>query len=54
MWIICQVDDSHEISRLIFSEKLKKKWECYPLKIFLALYGLRCLNIEAKYGNCLV
>ena len=24
MWIICQADDSHEISRLVFFEKLKK------------------------------
>ena len=25
MWIVCQADDSHEISRLVFCEKLKKK-----------------------------
>ena len=25
MWIICQADDSHEMSRLVFSEKKKKK-----------------------------
>ena len=24
MWIVCQADDSHEISRLVFFEKLKK------------------------------
>ena len=25
MWIICEADDSHEMSSLIFSEKKKKK-----------------------------
>ena len=25
MWIICQADDSHELSRLIFFEQYKKK-----------------------------
>ena len=25
MWIVCQADDLHEISRLVFFEKKKKK-----------------------------
>ena len=25
MWIVCQTDDSHEMSRLVFSEKKKRK-----------------------------
>ena len=33
MWIVCQADDSHEMSRLIFYEKKKK--ECRMLQILL-------------------
>ena len=35
MWIICQADDSHEISRLIFYEKIKIN--CRLLQIFKTL-----------------
>ena len=31
MWIVCLADDSHEMSRLVFSEK-KKKIECRLLQ----------------------
>ena len=37
MWITCQADDSHEMSRLIFNEKKKKKkkkWKCPLLQNF--------------------
>ena len=37
MWIVCQADDSHEMSRLVFSEKKKNKniLECRLLQIVL-------------------
>ena len=34
MWIVCQADDLHEISRLVFFEKIKKnKNKCRLLQI---------------------
>ena len=35
VWIICLADYSHKMSRLVFSEKKKKKIECHRLKILL-------------------
>ena len=39
MWIVCQADNSHEMSRLVFSQKKKKKkiffLECCLLQILL-------------------
>ena len=32
---MCQADDSHEMSRLVFSENKKKKIECRLLQILL-------------------
>ena len=43
MWIICLADDSHEMSRLVFSEK---KNECHLLQILLG--ALRVKQKEMK------
>ena len=37
MWIICLADDSHEMSRLIFSEKYNKKIKMSSPAVLLAL-----------------
>ena len=44
MWIVCLADNSHEISRLVFSEKWTKHFECL-LQILLG--ALRVNNNEA-------
>ena len=35
MWIICQAEDSPEISRLVFFEKVKNRNKCRLLQILL-------------------
>ena len=44
MWIVCQADDSHEISRLVFFEKLKKK-----LKMLSAAVVIGALRVKKKF-----
>ena len=42
MWIVCQADNSNEMSFLWKKKKKKKKnWKCCLLRICLALYRLR-------------
>ena len=42
MWIVCQADDSHEISKLVFSEKKKKKnLDCHLLQILLGALSIK-------------
>ena len=44
MWIVCKADNSHEMSRLIFSEKKKKKKNQNVVfyKILLDAFRLIC------------
>ena len=60
MWIVCLADDSHEMSKLVFSEKWKKKnWNvvCYKFCLVLSwsdaafcIYTICCLSVY-KLGN---
>ena len=55
MWIVCLADNSHEIPRLVFFEKLKKiKIKCRLLLILLG--ALRVINGNRKgtLNNCLL
>ena len=48
MWIICQADNSHEMSRLVFSEKKKKFLECPELLLQILLGALRVKLCSAR------
>ena len=47
MWIVCSADDSHEISRLVFSEKSKKKKKKFRMSSAKILLGaLRVISLH--------
>ena len=46
MWIVCLADNSHEMPRLIFSEKYKKELECHLLGI---LFGVLRVHIAVDF-----
>ena len=63
MWIICQADDSHEMSRVIifYKKKKKKKIEWCPLQILLGalrdkmwLDNLACVCNIYQDGFCYI
>ena len=48
MWIVCQADDSHEISRLVFSEKKnKKKTNILERRLVQILLGALRVNMSS-------
>ena len=61
MWIICQANDSHEISGLVFFEKLKKIYfkmssaavviGALRVNIYVQNYGLQNKNERKKKGD---
>ena len=48
MWIVCQVDDSHEMSNLVFSENFKNK-ECRLIQVLLS--RLKVKSIWAQFWS---
>ena len=46
MWNVCLADDSHEMSRLVFSEK--KKIECHFLQILLGALRVKLHLVTGK------
>ena len=48
MWIVCQADNSHEMSRLVLSEKKKKKKKLSSAAVVIGALRVKKGTIEQK------
>ena len=44
MWIICQADDSHEMSNLIFSKKIKMSSAAFVIGILRVNFSIPVID----------
>ena len=54
MWIVCQADNSHEMSRLVFSENKKKKKKKKKKKMSSAAVLIGTLRVKISNETCVI